>query len=132
MPLPATRQAARRIKFLALGLYLSIYRVLLRCRLADKVVAERLVAAIAVGLVVTVFALAQVVFLAFVAGKRLRSELATLVGTVAEGLLATLATGAEKILAVFFQGDFGGAVGGDGRLCHLDLRWQRCRRLLYG
>ena len=132
MPLPASRQAAKRIKCPASGLRLSIYRLFLRCRLPDQVVSERLVTAVAVRLVVTVFALAQVVILAFIAGKSLRSELAALVGTIAEGLLATLATGAEKIFAVFFQGDFAGAVGCDGGLCHFDLRWQRFRRLHHG
>jgi len=102
------------------------------CRLADEVVSKGLVTAVAVGLVVTVFALAQVVILAFIAGKSLRSELAALMGTIAEGLLATLATGAEKIFAIFFQCDFAGAVGCDCRLFHIDLRWQRSRRLHYG
>ena len=104
------------------GLRLSICRLFLWCRLADQVVSEALVTAVAVGLVVTVFALAQVVILAFIAGKSLRRELAPLVRTIAEGLLATLATAAEKILAVFFQCNFGGAVGCDCRLFHIDLR----------
>ena len=92
------------------------------CRLADEVIGEGLVTAIAVGLVVTVFTLAQVVILAFIAGKSLRSKLATLVRTVAKGLLATLPTGAEKVFAVFFQCNFGGAVVCDCRFCHIDLR----------
>ena len=106
----------------AWGLRLSIYRLFLRCRLSDQVVRERLVTAVAVRLVVTVFALAQVVILAFIAGESLRSKLAALVRAIAKGLLAALATGAEKILAVFFQCNFGGAVVCDCRFCHIDLR----------
>ena len=61
-------------------------------------VTKRLVTAVAVGLVVAVFALTKVIVFAFTALECLRSEFAALVRTIAEGLFPTLAAGAKKYL----------------------------------
>jgi hypothetical protein len=93
-------------------------RVVLARRISDLIVAEGLVTTVAIGLVVAVFALAQVVVLAFGAFKSLRCKLAALMRTIAEGLFVALAAGAKKVFFVFFKRDFGWAVGSDDGLCH--------------
>jgi len=85
---------------------------------ADLSVVERFVTAVAVGLVVAVFALAQVIVFAFTALECHGREFAALVRTIAKGLLPALATSAKKVLSVLFQRHFGRAVGSDYGLCH--------------
>lgn len=76
-------------------------------------------AAVAVRFISAVFALAQEVVLAFAADKCHGCEFAALVRAIAERLLAALAAGAEKILAVFFERDSDRLVGCDSRLRHM-------------
>ena len=90
---------------------------------ADLVVAERLVAAVAVRFVGAVLALAQEVILALRAFEGLGHELAALVRTVAKRLLAALATDAKVILATFLERDFDGAIIGNHGLAHGDFSW---------
>jgi hypothetical protein len=87
-------------------------------RISDLIVTEVLVTTIAIGLVVAVFALAQVVVLALGALKSLRCKLAALMRTIAEGLFLALAAGAKEVFFVFFKRDLGWAVGSDYGLCH--------------
>jgi hypothetical protein len=72
--------------------------------LADLVIPELFMAAIALGFVAAVLALAQRIVLAFVALEGQRGEITALVGTIAKGLLAAKTTHTEKILLVFFEG----------------------------
>jgi hypothetical protein len=61
-------------------------------------------AAITIGLVAAVLALAQVIVLASLTLEGQRSKVATLVGSIAKRLLAAKTTHTEVILFVFFQG----------------------------
>jgi hypothetical protein len=72
--------------------------------LADLVIPELLMAAITVGFVAAVFALAQVIVLAFITLEGQRGEITALVGAIAKGLLVAKSTHTEKILLVFFEG----------------------------
>ncbi len=86
--------------------------------IADLIVFERFVTAIAVGLVFAVFALAQVIVFVFTALECQGREFAALVRTVAGGLFPALAAGTKKILAPLFLSDFSRTVGSDYGLCH--------------
>jgi hypothetical protein len=72
--------------------------------LADLVIPELFMAAITVGFVAAVLALAQVIILAFVTLEGQRGEITTLVGAIAKGLFTAKPTHTEVILPVFFQG----------------------------
>jgi hypothetical protein len=72
--------------------------------LADLVIYELFMAAVTVGFVAAVLALAQVIVLAFVTLEGHRGEITALVGAIAKGLLVAQSTHTEKILFVFFEG----------------------------
>jgi hypothetical protein len=72
--------------------------------LADLVIPELFMAAITVGFVGAVLALAQVIVLALVTLEGQRGEITALVGAIAKGLFAAKSTHTEKILLVFFEG----------------------------
>jgi hypothetical protein len=72
--------------------------------LTDLVIPELFMAAITVGFVGAVLALAQVIVLALVTLEGQRGEITALVGAIAKRLLAAEPTHTEKILLVFFEG----------------------------
>jgi hypothetical protein len=72
--------------------------------LTDLVIRELFMAAVTVGFVGAVLALAQVIVLAFVTLKGHRGEITALVGAIAKGLFAAQSTHTEKILFAFFEG----------------------------
>jgi hypothetical protein len=72
--------------------------------LADPVIPELFMAAITVGFVAAVLALAQVIVLAFVTLENQRGEIAALMGAIAKRLFAAKSTHTEKILLVLFEG----------------------------
>ena len=71
--------------------------------LAYLVILELLMAAITVGFVAAVFALAQVIVLAFITLEGHRGEITALVGAIAKGLFAAKSAHTEKIFLVFFE-----------------------------
>jgi hypothetical protein len=75
-------------------------------------------AAITVGFVAAVLALAQVIVLVFVTLEGQRGEITALVGAITKGLLAAQSTHTEKILFAFFQGQFDGFVVRDSWSAH--------------
>ena len=107
-----------KTRLLAASLIYVGSRVMLVGGVSDLIVVECFVTTVAIGLVVAVFALAQVVVLAFGAFKSLRCKLAALMRTIAEGLFLALAAGAKKVFFVFFKRDFGWAVVSDYGVCH--------------
>jgi hypothetical protein len=90
-------------------------------RFSDLVVAKGFVAAVAVGLVARLLALAQEIFLALGAGKRQRYEFAALMRAITEWLFTALAANAEKVFAILLQCNSNGLIVGDGSLRHVLL-----------
>jgi hypothetical protein len=86
--------------------------------LTNLVVAELLVAAITVGFVAAVFALAKVIALAFVALEGHRAEITALMGAIAKRLFAAKATHTKVIFLVFIQGYLDGFVVRNSRVAH--------------
>jgi hypothetical protein len=82
------------------------------------VVAELLVAAITVGFVTAVFALAKVIVFAFVTLEGHRREIAVFVGAIAKRLFAAKATHTKVIFPVFIQGYLDGFVVRNNRVAH--------------
>jgi hypothetical protein len=72
--------------------------------LADLVISELFMAAVTVGFVAAVLALAQEIVLVFITLEGHRGEITALVGAIAKGLIAAKATHTEKILFAFFEG----------------------------
>ena len=72
--------------------------------LTDLVIRELFMAAVTVGFVGAVLALAQVIVLAFIALEGHRGEITALVGAIAKRLFIAEPTHTEKILLVFFEG----------------------------
>jgi hypothetical protein len=75
-------------------------------------------AAVTVGFVAAVLALAQEIVLTFVALEGQRGEITALVGAVAQRLLAAKPTHTKVILFVLFQCEFDGFVVRDSWIAH--------------
>jgi hypothetical protein len=72
--------------------------------LADLIISELFMAAVTVGFVAAVLALAQEIVLVFITLEGHRGEITALVGAIAKGLIAAESTHTEKILFAFFEG----------------------------
>jgi hypothetical protein len=86
--------------------------------LPDLVFGELFMAAVTVGFVAAVLALAKVIVLAFVTLEGHRRKIAAFVGAIAKRLLAAKPTHAKVIFLVFIQGQLDGFVVRNNRVAH--------------
>ena len=86
--------------------------------MANLVIAELFMAAVTVGFIAAVLALAQVIVFAFVTLKSHGGEITILVGTIAKRLFAAKATHAKVIFFIFIECYFDGFVVGDSWSAH--------------